>query len=105
MWRHYYQNTQGIVFVIDSNDRGRIEDAASELQKMLEEDELKGACLLVFANKQDLPQAMTASEITSKLRLDTLLNIRWHVQSCVATSGDGLYEGLDWLSNSIQNKK
>merc|ERR1712146_399637 len=67
LWRHYYQNTQGLIFVIDSNDRDRIEDAREELTKMLNEEEMRDAVLLVFANKQDLPNAMTAAEITEKL--------------------------------------
>ena len=53
--RHYFQNTQGIIFVVDSNDRDRIVEAREELQRMLNEDELRDALLLVFANKQDLP--------------------------------------------------
>merc|ERR1719281_1967602 len=63
LWRHYYQNTQGLIFVVDSNDRDRIEDARDELTKMLQEDEMRDAALLVFANKQDLPNAMTTSEV------------------------------------------
>lgn len=55
LWRHYFQNTQGIIFVVDSNDRERVTEAREELQRMLNEDELRDAMLLVFANKQDLP--------------------------------------------------
>src|SRR3954469_15458354 len=55
LWRHYFQNTQGIIFVVDSNDRDRVVEAREELQRMLNEDELRDAALLVFANKQDLP--------------------------------------------------
>jgi ADP-ribosylation factor protein 1 len=65
LWRHYYQNTDALVFVVDSNDRDRIDDsqgyersARDELQRMLAEDELRDAVVLVFANKQDLPNAM-----------------------------------------------
>lgn len=104
LWRHYYQNTQGVIFVIDSNDRERIEDAREELQKMLNEDELRDAVLLVFANKQDLPNAMTAAEITDKLQLHSLRNRNWFIQSTCATTGDGLYEGLDWLSRTLSQK-
>merc|ERR1712151_1225176 len=64
-----YQNTQGLIFVIDSNDRDRIGEARDELNKMLNEDEMRDAILLVFANKQDLPNAMSAAEITEKLGL------------------------------------
>ncbi|KAL2522591.1 ADP-ribosylation factor 2 [Forsythia ovata] len=69
-----------------------------------DKDELRDATLLVFANKQDLPNAMRASEITDKLGLQSLRQRRWYIQSTCATSGEGLYEGLDWLSSNISNK-
>ena len=103
LWRHYYQNTQALIFVVDSNDKGRVEDARSELHKMLAEDELRDAIVLVFANKQDLPHAMSAAEITDQLGLHTLRSRRWYIQACCATTGDGLYEGLDWLSNAMSS--
>ncbi|KAJ1846095.1 Arf GTPase arf1 [Coemansia sp. RSA 2703] len=103
LWRHYYQNTQGIIYVIDSNDRDRISEAREELQRMLNEDELRDAILLVFANKQDLPNAMNAASITEKLSLSSLAgNRKWFIQSACATSGDGLYEGLEWLKNNLK---
>jgi len=105
LWRHYYQNTQGLIFVIDSNDRDRIIEARDELTKMLNEDEMRDAILLVFANKQDLPNAMNAAEITDKLQLNSLRNRQWYIQSTCATSGDGIYEGFDWLSKAIADKK
>ncbi|XP_074534182.1 ADP-ribosylation factor 4-like [Halichoeres trimaculatus] len=104
LWRHYFQNTQGLIFVVDSNDRERAREAADELLKMLGEDELKDAVLLVFANKQDLPNALTINEITDKLGLSNLRNKTWHVQSACATQGHGLYEGLDWLSQELSNR-
>jgi len=112
LWRHYYQNTQGIIFVVDSNDRERIDDssgadnsAKEELHRMLAEDELRDAVLLVFSNKQDLPNAMSVNEVTEKLGLNQLRNRKWYIQATCATTGDGLYEGLDWLSNTLKNKK
>jgi ADP-ribosylation factor protein 1 len=105
LWRHYYQNTQGLIFVVDSNDRDRIEDAREELTKMLNEDEMRDAVLLVFANKQDLPNAMAAAEVTDKLGLHNMRNRQWFIQSACATTGDGLYEGLDWLSRTLAGKK
>ena len=95
LWRHYFQNTQGIIFVVDSNDRDRVVEAREELQRMLNEDELRDAMLLVFANKQDLPvrysnatvfsitrlissqNAMNAAEITDKLGLHSLRQRAW----------------------------
>ncbi|XP_069016107.1 ADP-ribosylation factor 2b isoform X1 [Embiotoca jacksoni] len=105
LWRHYFQNTQGLIFVVDSNDRERVNEAREELSRMLAEDELRDAVLLVFANKQDLPNAMNAAEITDKLGLHALRQRSWYIQATCATSGDGLYEGLDWLSNQLKNQK
>jgi ADP-ribosylation factor protein 1 len=76
-----FQNTQGIIFVVDSNDRERVSEAREELQRMLNEDELRDALLLVFANKQDLPNAMNAAEITDKLGLQSLSNRTWYIQA------------------------
>uniref|UniRef100_A0A3B5BBN5 ADP-ribosylation factor 1-like n=1 Tax=Stegastes partitus TaxID=144197 RepID=A0A3B5BBN5_9TELE len=100
LWRHYYVNTQGLIFVVDSNDPERIKEAADELHMMLEEDELRGVAVLVFANKQDLPRAMSASDITEAMGLSRVSQ-PWFVQSSCAVSGSGLVEGLDWLSNQI----
>jgi len=104
LWRHYFQNTQGVIFVVDSNDRERVSEAREELQRMLNEDELRDALLLVFANKQDLPNAMNAAEITDKLGLHSLRQRAWYIQSTCATSGDGLYEGLNWLSENLRKR-
>uniref|UniRef100_UPI0037E893B8 ADP-ribosylation factor 2a n=1 Tax=Semicossyphus pulcher TaxID=241346 RepID=UPI0037E893B8 len=105
LWRHYFQNTQGLIFVVDSNDKERVGEARDELLRMLSEDELRNCVVLVFANKQDLPNAMTAADITDKLQLSNLHNRNWYIQATCATSGDGLYEGLDWLSNQLKNAK
>ena len=65
---------------MDSNDRERVGEAREELNRMLAEDELRDAVLLVFANKQDLPNAMGAAEITEKLGLHNLRNRNWYIQ-------------------------
>merc|ERR1712160_205745 len=104
LWRHYYTNTEGIIFVVDSNDRDRVDEARDELNRMLSEDELRDAVLLVFANKQDLPHAMPAAEVADKLALHKLRSRTWYIQATCATTGDGMYEGLDWLSNTISKK-
>lgn len=101
LWRHYFTNTQGLIFVVDSNDRERIGEAKDELDKMLQEDELQDSILLVFANKSDLPNAFSVSEMTDKLGLHSLRSRKWYVQASCATQGTGLYEGLDWLSNKL----
>ncbi|CUI14431.1 ADP-ribosylation factor, putative [Bodo saltans] len=102
LWRHYFQNTNGVIFVVDSNDRDRVGQAKQELEKMLSEDELRNAVLLVFANKQDLPNAMSTTEVTEKLGLHSLRQRNWFIQGCCATTAQGLYEGLDWMSANIK---
>ena len=62
MWRHYYQNTEGLIYVVDSSDKGRLHIAKEELHKMLAEEELKDTVLLVLANKQDI-KVMSLEEI------------------------------------------
>ncbi|XP_077428489.1 ADP-ribosylation factor 4-like [Vanacampus margaritifer] len=100
LWRHYYTNTNGVIFVVDSNDPQRLKEAAEELHRILEEDELRKVALLVFANKQDLPQAMTVSQISEGLRLSGVTQ-PYYVQASCAVNGSGLVEGLDWLSKQI----
>ncbi|XP_035114449.2 ADP-ribosylation factor 1-like isoform X1 [Callithrix jacchus] len=105
LWHHYFQNTQGLIFVVDRNDREHVNEAREELMRMLAEDELWDGVLLVFTNKQDVSNAMNVAEITDKLGLHSLHHRNWYIQATCATSGDGLYERLDWLSNQLQNQK
>jgi small GTP-binding protein len=101
LWKYYFANTQGIIFVVDSNDRERIPEAREELAKMVAEEELRNATVLVFSNKQDLPNAMPVADLTQQLGLPNLTARKWFVQACCAINGTGLYEGLDWLAENI----
>eukprot|EP00111_Clytia_hemisphaerica_P005459 TCONS_00015807-protein len=105
LWRLYYQETEGIIFVVDSHDRERIREARFELFKLLKEDDLQEAVLLVYANKQDLPGAMSTTEITDKLGLLSLRNRNWYIQATSAVKGDGLYAGMEWMSREVRNQK
>uniref|UniRef100_A0A7N2L4Q5 ADP-ribosylation factor n=1 Tax=Quercus lobata TaxID=97700 RepID=A0A7N2L4Q5_QUELO len=89
LWRHYFQNTEGLIFVVDSNDRDHVVEARDELHRMLNEDELREAMLLVFANKQDLPNAMNAAEITDKLGLHSLRQRHYISRAHVPLQGKG----------------
>ena len=107
-FKRYYQNIEGLIFVVDSNDRDRIEgdySAREELQKMLAEEELKDCSVLVLANKQDLNGAMTPGEVTEKLGMGELKRRIWLVQGTSAITGQGIKEGLDWLASVILKKK
>ena len=76
-WRCYYQDTNAVVFVVDSADRERLEFAKQELEIMLQEDELKGVPVLILANKQDMPGAMNYDEVSAGLGLDSISNRQW----------------------------
>eukprot|EP01018_Ginkgo_biloba_P005717 Gb_01290 [translate_table: standard] len=103
LWKHYLVNTQGLIFVVDSNDRDRIPEARDELHRLLAEPDLRDAKVLVFANKSDLPKAVPMAELSEKLQLHVVKQQKWYIQSCCAVTGEGLYEGLDWLSSAIKN--
>lgn len=101
LWRHYYTGSQGLIFVVDSADQDRIEEAKLELHKIANDREMQDTVILVFANKQDLPNAMPPNVIRERLMLTKLRQGRlWYVQPSIATTGDGLYDGLMWLSNN-----
>jgi ADP-ribosylation factor-like protein 1 len=101
-WRCYYPNTDAIIFVVDSADTDRMSVAKGELAAMLEEDELKDAILLVFANKQDQKGAMNAQQISDALGLPEIRNRQWSIQETSALKGKGLFEGFDWLVTCIK---
>jgi len=105
LWRHYYIGTDAVIFVVDSNDRQRVETAREELHQLMEQTEMEGAHVLVFANKQDLPNAMSAAELTEKLQLSSFKRRQWYIQGACATTGDGLYEGMDWLSTTMRKSE
>ena len=105
LWRHYFSNAQGIIFVVDSNDRERVSEAREELSRLLSENELQDSVVLIFANKQDLPQAMNCSDMADQLGLRSLRNRTWHIQPTCAPNGEGIYEGLDWLAKELKNLK
>jgi len=105
LWRHYFQNTSGMIYVVDSNDRDRVDEAAQELWRLLGEEELHNIAVLVLANKQDLPNAMNDRELTQSLRMQSFKNLQWLIQPCCAVNGRGLSEGMEWLANTLSKRK
>jgi ADP-ribosylation factor 6 len=145
LWRHYYTGTQGLVFVVDSQDRERIDEAKQELHRILSDREMKDCLLLVFANKQDLPGGgyhsvhshdtpnfgirlaskpclqprlprswafigcVTAHGMSTQGKDGNVLHVMYQLeQSCLfscATTGEGLFEGLQWLSQNVKKRQ
>lgn len=101
LWRHYYPSTQALIFVVDSNDCEKLETASLELNNVLREPELADVPLLVLANKQDLPGALSITQITDRMGLRYIRPRPWCILPACAISGEGLYEGLDWICGNF----
>mmetsp|Transcript_19445 Transcript_19445/g.45205 ORF Transcript_19445/g.45205 Transcript_19445/m.45205 type:complete len:198 (+) Transcript_19445:102-695(+) len=101
LWQHFYEGTQGIIFVVDSSDQARLPTARKVLQKLLTEVDLRGAALLVLANKQDMQNALSPKEVASRLSLNELQGREWTIQPACATSGEGLHTGLEWITRAM----
>ena len=100
-WTSYFQDTDAVILVVDSTDRIRSALVKLELQRLLECDSLASACILVFANKQDLRDAMGTAELTAVLGLQSVRSHEWHVQPACALTGEGLHDGLAWIVQRV----
>ncbi|XP_058485675.1 ADP-ribosylation factor-like protein 5B [Solea solea] len=98
-WNTYYSNTEFIILVVDSTDRERLAISKEELYRMLAHEDLRKAAVLIFANKQDMKDCMSAAEISKYLTLSSIKDHPWHIQSCCALTGEGLCQGLEWMTS------
>ncbi|XP_005799487.1 ADP-ribosylation factor-like protein 4A [Xiphophorus maculatus] len=106
LWKSYTRCTDGIIFVVDSADAERMEEAKTELHKIAKSSENQGVPVLVVANKQDLRVSLAQGEIEKLLALKELGPATpWHLQACCAIIGDGLRDGLDELYKMIQKRR
>lgn len=105
LWKHYFHNTEGLVYVVDSSDRERLHEAKEELFWILDSDEMKGVPVVVLANKQDLPNACASSEVAAKLGLQQVRTHHWFIQGTCAVSGDGLLEAMTELGKLVKEFK
>lgn len=105
LWKHYYRNADGVIFVVDSSDKlvGRMSEAKQALKGVVSSEELVGVPLLVLANKQDIDGAMKASEIDNMLScIELRADREIKVEECSALTGVGLDDGLKWLSGAVE---
>eukprot|EP00210_Caulerpa_lentillifera_P004345 g4143.t2 len=105
LWRHYFNNTDALIFVVDSRDTERVQRAAAEFKSIIEDPLMRNSAILVFANKQDMKGCLTTAEVCQALGLPELKARHWHCQGSIAIRGEGLYEGLDWLSNTLNTMR
>ncbi len=103
-WRNYFEQTDGLIWVVDSSDKLRLGDCKKELHSLLKQEKLVGSSLLIFCNKQDIEGALTMEEIRKFLELDEISTRHWAIIPCSAKTGDGLLEGIDWLVYDISSR-
>ena len=103
-WRNYFEQTDGLIWVVDSSDKMRLEDCKKELHSLLKQEKLVGATLFIFCNKQDIEGALTVNEIKEFLDLEKMVTRHWGIIPCSAKTGEGLLEGIDWLVYDIASR-
>lgn len=101
-WSNYYSKVNAIIYVVDSADTDRIDEAGFELKSLLDQNELSNVPILVFANKQDLIHAAEPDFIMEKLHLQNIRDRKWMIMACSAISKEGLEEGFDWIVDNIK---
>jgi small GTP-binding protein len=105
LWTQQYKRMSAFIFVVDSNDHERIDEAREKLHQLVNDENFQEKPILIFANKQDLPNAMDCNQLQDKLHLEKLnKNIKWHLQPASAVHNQGLHQGFEWLMNSIREK-
>lgn len=104
-WKHYFDEIDVLIYVIDSADKKRMEETGEELMELLDEPKLASAAILIYANKQDIPQAEKAGAIAKGLNLHTLRDRKWQIQPCSGLTKEGVKDGLDWVIKQCAKKK
>eukprot|EP00026_Physarum_polycephalum_P019840 Phypoly_transcript_22051.p1 GENE.Phypoly_transcript_22051~~Phypoly_transcript_22051.p1 ORF type:complete len:183 (+),score=20.88 Phypoly_transcript_22051:56-604(+) len=103
LWEHYYDDTMAIIFVVDTSDKIRLCVAKDELDNLLGHPSIKKSQLpiLFFANKSDIPGSISSVEVVQALSLDSITDRPWHISTSNALTGEGLEEGVTWLTSHI----
>mmetsp|Transcript_32733 Transcript_32733/g.101333 ORF Transcript_32733/g.101333 Transcript_32733/m.101333 type:complete len:119 (-) Transcript_32733:468-824(-) len=103
LWEQYYIEAEAVIFVVDSSDRLRICVAKTELEMLLKHEDIcsKPLPIIFFANKMDIPGALTPLECSQQLELERISDRPWHIASSNGLTGAGIAEGMDWLASHI----
>ncbi|CAM9457320.1 unnamed protein product [Discosporangium mesarthrocarpum] len=104
LWEKYYADANGFIFVMDSADVGRFEEARMAFDTVREQGELHGVPLMMFANKQDLPEAIPASDISVQFDVQTITKVAFRLQPCSGLTCDGITEGIQWMVEEAKRR-
>ncbi|NWX65662.1 ARL14 protein, partial [Promerops cafer] len=95
LWSCFLEDAGGLLYVVDSSDKRRLDESRREFELILKNESIRNVPVVVLANKQDLPGALNAEEITRRFRMKKYCSDRnWYVQPCCAITGEGLAEAL-----------
>ena len=104
LWESFYGEVDGVIFVVDSADRVRMAVAEDELNILLKEIKERQIPILFFANKQDLANSLSSSDVSETLKLHEITNKSWTIVASNALAGEGIPDGVKWLSEEIRKK-
>ncbi|KAK8964875.1 ADP-ribosylation factor 3 [Platanthera guangdongensis] len=105
IWEKYYEEAHAIVYMIDASCPSSFEDSKSALEKVLRHDDLRGAPLLILANKQDLPDAVSSEELARYLDLKELGERLYLFEAVSAHDGMGIKYAIEWLVDAMERSK
>lgn len=106
LWQFYTKESEAVIYVVDAADRDRIAEATAELQRVMGMEGMEDCPLLVFANKQDQQTALSAAQLAEEMKVADIAGGRaWHCQGTSAISGQGLYEGMDWMTERLKERR
>ncbi|XP_046568419.1 ADP-ribosylation factor-like protein 2 [Haliotis rubra] len=102
--RFYYTHPDVVLFMVDSDDRARIQEAQEELRLTANYEDHKDIPFLVLANKQDRRDAMTVTEVAEALDFQNILKThRANIIGCSVVSRQGLKDAMDWLIQDFRS--
>ncbi|XP_004140779.1 ADP-ribosylation factor-related protein 1 [Cucumis sativus] len=105
IWEKYYEEAHAVIYVIDAACPSKFEDSKSALEKVLRHEDLQGAPLLVLANKQDLPEAVSAEELSRYLDLKKLDERVYMFEAVSGYDGMGIKDSVEWLVDIMERSK
>jgi len=106
LWKHYFTGTDALIFVVDSTDHQRMDEAKAEFLRIVTDAQMAHASVLIYANKSDLPKAASSAEILELIGVQDIgEGRRWFIQSSCAKTGEGREDGITWLSEQLITKK
>lgn len=104
-WKEYLEDTDALIYVVDSCDRPRIPDATAELLTVLNNVNMAGVPFLILANKQDLSDALSTQELVKVLKLQNYDDRPWEIQGCSAYTGEGLIEAVNAVLRLLKKNR